>query len=242
MKSYPDQGSKKRSMFIIFAPCCLGSTISSQVAARYELVQTPFCLRGRNTWNFRDLCDFTVRSSNAGCIPEGPSNQSLNLISCWYHPAPVRVFGVTEKDHAASAVRLVAGPRCSSRQPSLCRWSRFLQHSQPLVLLLGLFASLEFHSKFFLSLRNQNLSWQASVWPEKYWQGPVFDTQELKELKTSASMYLYVWTVFPWLFLVLYLFFVFVDVWTRTLPGNWIVFSELRKLHATTSSRGNQKH
>jgi len=25
-------------------------------------------------------------------------------------------------------------------------------------------------------------------------------------------MYLYVWTVFPWLFLVLYLFFVFVDV------------------------------
>ena len=129
MKSYPDQESKKRSMFIIFAPCCLGSTISSQVAARYELVQTPFCLRGRNTWNFRDLCDFTVRSSNAGCIPEGPSNQSLNLISCWYHPAPVRVFGVTEKDHAASAVRLVAGPRCSSRQPSLCRWSRFLQHS-----------------------------------------------------------------------------------------------------------------
>ena len=104
------------------------------------------------------------------------------------------------------------------------------------------FASLEFHSKFFLSLRNQNLSWQASVWPEKFWQGPVFDTQELKELKTSASMYLYVWTVFPWLFLVLYLFFVFVDVWTRTLPGNWLVFSELRKLHATTSSRGNQKH
>ena len=130
MKCSPDQEQRGRSMFKIFVPCCLGSTISSQVAARYELVQTPFCLRGRNTWNFQDLCDFTVRSSNAGCIPEGPSNQSLNLISCWYHPAPVRVFGVTEKDHAASAVRLVAGPRCSSRQPSLCRWSRFLQHSQ----------------------------------------------------------------------------------------------------------------
>ena len=165
MKSSPDQEPKKRSLFIIFAPCCLGSTISSQVAARYELVQTPFCLRGRNTWNFRDLCDLTVRSSNAGCIPEGPSNQSLNLISCWYHPAPVRVFGVTEKDHAASAVRLVAGPRCSSRQPSLCRWSRFLQHSQPLVLLLGLFASLEFHSKFFLS--PQSRSFLASLCPTR---------------------------------------------------------------------------
>ena len=165
MKCSPDQEQRGRSMFKIFVPCCLGSTISSQVAARYELVQTPFCLRGRNTWNFRDPCDFTARSSNAGCIPEGPSNQSLNLISCWYHPAPVRVFGVTEKDHAASAVRLVAGPRCSSRQPSLCRWSRFLQHSQPLVLLLGLFASLEFHSKFFLS--PQSRSFLASLRPTR---------------------------------------------------------------------------
>jgi len=33
-------------------------------------------------------------------------------------------------------------------------------------------------------------------------------------------MYLYVWTVFPWLFLVLYLFFVFVDVWTTSLSDN----------------------
>ena len=77
----------------------------------------------------------------------------------------MRVFGVTEKDHAASAVRLVAGPRCSSRQPSLCRWSRFLQHSQPLVLLLGLFASLEFHSKLFLS--PQSRSFLASLCPTR---------------------------------------------------------------------------
>ena len=67
MKCSPDQEQRGRSMFKIFVPCCLGSTISSQVAARYELVQTPFCPRGRNTCNFRDLCDFTARSSNAGC-------------------------------------------------------------------------------------------------------------------------------------------------------------------------------
>lgn len=56
------------------------------------------------------------------------------------------------------------------------------------------------------SFLGKSLSAQKSVG-----KGHSLTHKNIKE-KTSASMYLYVWTVFPWLFLVLYLFFVFVDV------------------------------
>ena len=164
MKSSPDQESKKRSMFIIFAPCCLGSTISSQVAARYELVQTPFCLRGRNTRNIQDLRDFTVGLTNAGCIPDGLSDQSLTpdilLVSfcacesiwcyregsCSVRGAPCGRPALLEQ--ATLSLPLKSVPAALSTSRAAARPFRFSRISLKILSL---------------SLRNQNLSWQASV-------------------------------------------------------------------------------
>ena len=48
------------------------------------------------------------------------------------------------------------------------------------LVLPSLLVSPELHTKLSPPLRNQKLSWQVFVRPEKCWQGPFSDTQEHK--------------------------------------------------------------
>ena len=136
------------------------------------------------------------------------------LMPCW-EPQPMRPACWCREESCSGPGAPWPARRCLPEQPSLCRWSLFLQHSSPLSCCPAFSFPLNCTQNSVLhsaikSFLGKSLSAQKSVG-----KGHSLTRKNIKE-KASASMYLYVWTVFPWLFLVLYLFFVFVDVWAAS--------------------------
>ena len=100
------------------------------------------------------------------------------LMPCW-EPQPMRPACWCREESCSGPGAPWPARRCLPEQPSLCRWSLFLQHSSPLSCCPAFSFPLNC-TQNSVPLRNQKLSWQVFVRPEKCWQGPFSDTQEHK--------------------------------------------------------------